>query len=220
MLSWNIAGWSAKSREKVLDEILRDRDVILLQETWATLPIEFEGFSVTSLPARKSAAKGRPAGGLAILVKPVFKHELLFMADSYCKIQAIKLRLPHQSLMVINVYMPPVNDKAATEKQWVYFSGMFNELTGKFPSLVPIISADFNARVGQNNDIFHQILNLPTDMTLSEICFSERQSKDRTINAAGLLLAKFCITNGLTWLNGLDYVGDKGEYLNQRYECY
>ena len=211
ILSWNIAGWTKKSMDPDLVTLFRSHDLVLLQETWATTPIIFAGYKGLSLPALRTAGRGRPSGGLSILVADYITADLIFMADSYCKIQVIKLRGTAHELLVANVYLPPKPKNEEKECQWRYLNQIISDIQIKCPGLGLLIAGDFNSRVGTDSIIFLETFDQPLE-DLPALCSLPRSSKDKVINISGTWLAKFCVLFGLTWINDLPSLTEVGEF--------
>lgn len=93
ILSWNIAGWSSKLRIPDFTDLLKTYDIICLQETWMINPIIFVDYNIVSVPAVKSHSRGRPSGGLSIMIAPHIKFEYVLKFNHIYKLLVIKIML-------------------------------------------------------------------------------------------------------------------------------
>lgn len=86
---------------------------------------------------------------------------------------------------------------------------MIREVEFKYREAWFFLAGDWNSRTGSGSDLFLHFGNLKV---LPELCSYSRLSKDSLVNAAGLLLAEFCIIFGFVWLNGLSGFDNVGEF--------
>ena len=102
-LSWNINGGLIK-KKPILENILHNHDILCLQEHFLTnhslslLDIS-STFKTFSVPAKRSASKGRASGGIATYVASNLNSSVFFSSDSFLAVRV-------GECVIINVYLP------------------------------------------------------------------------------------------------------------------
>jgi len=152
ILSWNIQ--SFKSNHIWLQQVVKDFDIILLQETWLynfehnlierAFP-NFKCFSASSMPSSKSCNKGRPYGGTAILIKNNLSCAVKETNTSDPRAPSVLLETDKGDLLIINVYFP-CNSRENDELITKYF-GLLESRIMKHSCDV-IVAGDFNISIG------------------------------------------------------------------------
>lgn len=94
---------------------LKRFDIILLQKTWHSHPILFNGYSCHSLFATPSVRGGRPSGGLASFISTELEHSLKALPNCNSLATAVLLKFKRDALVVVNVYLPPLPKKIYSE---------------------------------------------------------------------------------------------------------
>lgn len=217
--SWNINGLESKTNgvksNKIHDpeviNTLNKFDLIGLMETHAgsETEISLQDYYVFRKDRPKHKKAWKSSGGIAVLVKESFRNACKFdpLSDSdviWVRVQKQITKLS-SDLFIAFVYLPPSNSSYGKvhgneilqklEKHIEYFS-----CRGKV-----VISGDFNARVGDNNDFLAKEdephLPMPHDGLYEFIL--PRVSHDRkNVNQYGKWLVDLCIDNQMYILNG------------------
>lgn len=211
MLSWNIAGWGNKDGDPDLMNFFKDFELILLQETWSTRDIKINGFTSYMKPALKTNMKGRPKAGFCCMIKDNLGFEIKQLEKCSPLAQALILTQKKDSLLLLNVYIPPTKNNSNSEN-WSQLTFYIENLTDKYPNASLIIAGDFNARVGTNNEQLCSKLNWNTDNDIAYALKIGRLSRDRVVNNEGLRLLELCNHFNLQIVNGSTKGDRSGEF--------
>lgn len=211
MLSWNIAGWGNKDGDPDLMNFFKDFELILLQETWSTRDIKINGFSSYTKPALKTNTKGRPKAGFCCMIKDNLGFEIKQLEKCLPLAQALLLTQKEDTLLLVNVYIPPSKNNSNSEN-WSQLTFYIENLTAKYPNASLIIAGDFNARVGTNNEQLCSKLNWNTDNDIAHALKIGRFSRDRVVNNEGLRLLELCNNFNLQIVNGSTKGDRSGEF--------
>ncbi|XP_061486293.1 uncharacterized protein LOC133386605 [Rhineura floridana] len=214
LLSWNIAGWSAKQKNLDLIAHLNKSDIIFVQEMWSTQNLTLDGFSITCLPATPSLpkSKGRPKGGLALLISTSTSARIKSLSSCNNIAMGVLLSYNTISFLLINVYIPPYSSRVLTDQAWEDLDRYITDLEAQSPRALLIIMGDFNARIGPNNDALFASNLWGGEVIDHYSSIYGRISKDSRINYGGICLTRLIGSRNLIMLNGLNQVDPCAEY--------
>ena len=222
ILSWNINDSSDKllgNKSTNMDfvNILAQHDIFCLQETK-------EEVKIPNFRCYNKLRKGSRSGGLCIGIRQeLVKHLKIMNTDIFSEdIQAAKVSKNltglDKDITIINIYDSPENSSFKMKKKR---SGVFKETLTELDSFLSstssqsilLIAGDFNARTGSNSSITldsntaYQQLCANRFTTSSHPLYSNRTSKDATMNDRGNKLIEFASEWNVSILNG-GTVGD------------
>lgn len=105
---------------------------------------------------------------------------------------ALLLTYKSQSIILINVYMPPSSRKDFAVKKWNSLEAYMTSLINDYPRTSIILLGDFNARLGVDNalleDGFKDKFSDSDDPDFN--MYLSRFIKDKTANFSGYCMAK------------------------------
>ena len=123
---------------------------------------------------------------------------------------AILLSMKELTILCINLYLPPLSIHSQIETLWKEVESFITSLINKYPTALPLVGGDLNARLGHKDDFLANKFQFTPSLVENEQYFPSRLSLDSIANFARLCL--WCIFNklNLTILNGSapgDYPG-------------
>ena len=209
--TWNMHGLYSNLKKLNDQDFLasiESYDIVILLETWhaENSDINVQGFDSFSKPIRKSKSKGRHRGGIIILYKTHLRKNIENLDSEqegslWLKLNKTYLGL-HMDLYLCGTYRRPINNNQYSEE---YFETLENEIA-KYSNLgITIITGDFNARTGVQQDFILEsdlsnrylpVENYRTDSPLP------RKNLDKCCNREGQLLLNLCKNSQLRILNG------------------
>lgn len=181
-------------------------DVVCLSETWSTSPdpvlprILENNYKVLVCKAVKEKDKGRASGGIIVLVKRQHCARDAFVEiDTHWIIVRLKLNLV--SYVIGCFYLKPNLEHNIVVG---LVEEIISEICHKFDSDVVIMGGDFNARIGNLN-------NVECNYLLEEqLMYGRRLSEDKVVDQRGQYLVEAMENSGFVVLNGRtqqDYPG-------------
>jgi hypothetical protein len=178
-------------------------DVICLCETWQTTKIDcipsLPSYEIISREAIRCDGAGRPKGGFIILIKNVWKTELIAENDYFI---VFSIGRGSFKLFLGFVYLSPDLVCMGLE-ELKYFFELHEVIINSAPV---IIMGDFNARIGKSNQTFDSNLFEFTKL------FACRESRDQIENSSGKKLVKLMEENLFHVVNGRSLSDSGGEY--------
>lgn len=171
-------------------------DVIFLCETWLTVdkysaPREFRTFFV---PATQSA-RGRPAGGLLLLVRQSIPTRLVSLNEDTICIQIGRSPV----IALVCAYWCPSDP---IDQQLARFCGTLANC--KENCLLAI--GDFNCRIGPGED------NIADVLPPASVLAHTRRTRDGLLNSRGVALRRALVQEGLIVVNGRTLSDRHGDY--------
>ena len=166
-----------------LHELCKHHDLIFLQEIWlfrfelnliSTIHPDFESYGISAIQDSEEIVRGRPYGGLAILVRKQFRRFCEFQTFDDSRLLSVTISSPIEKYCFINVYMPFQHDDNYA---------MFMECIGKISASIEdsdisnfIILGDFNSAV--DTAFESELLEFCTsyDLSISDYEFYGRDS--------------------------------------------
>lgn len=198
-MEWNIHGLNnAQKFDKETWTSLTKCDIVGLTETWHTTNSTcnelFENFFIIfDSKAIKEKSKGRPSGGIVLLINKNLKPEKINLIENNSFYITIELILHKSSLIVSFFYLSPcLCDKVCAE----ILDECLADLE-KFNNSNVVIIGDFNGRVGKLNQIYESSVEIDNDLISNE-----RFTNDFTINKRGRMLCEIFEFHGFILLNG------------------
>ena len=190
ILFWNIAGLTNLTD---LNDIC-SYDILCLTETWAKSPaiparLIRLGMEPVTSAASRDHPRGRFKGGiLCLLNKKVYNVINVFGDKDF-----IVLVINNISSIIITVYISPSVNIANVLNKIENYLSTINEVWCDYNVF---IGGDFNARVGEKNQLFDEII-------LEGSClYDARDSNDKTLNTRGKQLIESMENNGFILVNG------------------
>ena len=195
--SWNLNGGVMK-KLPLLERLLCFNDIVCLQEHFlsieATSILELnKGVKAFAVPA-KSSVKGRPSGGVAILVSGALNPVLYKTSDFFI---AVKI---HKTI-VFSVYMPT---DYRNNKSEVKFSGACSKLSNSIRSCLSqgfecILAGDMNCDLTNNNSAKTQLFLASCDelcLTINDSDFTDVHNSVYTSSLDFMLSSSMIETQG------------------------
>ena len=121
--------------------ILKKNEVTFLSETWSTAPSSpCQGKTFFSVPATKSTGRGRPSGGLELLVSPSLSSRLLSSSDHH-----LCVHIPNLNLTVVGVYYKPSLDMDEVVED------LTRAIDASPDGAEIVVGGDFNRKLGDSD---------------------------------------------------------------------
>jgi len=195
-------------------------DVLSLVETWAGEGFKYEinGFRMYSKTRIKEGKLGRNPGGITVFIRES-KFKSISSIKNDCN-ECLWLKcdtLFKNSIILGVIYNPPVGSKYENRDFINMISGELSDLRLKYSGCNIILMGDWNARVGESNEVEHFL-----DVEENELIFGNsdmfdgapavekgwegKNSQDKVINKGGENLLDFCVEHSLIILNGRKFV--------------
>ncbi|MBN3294582.1 LORF2 protein, partial [Polypterus senegalus] len=145
-VSWNVHGTgSREKRLKIFDQLKRlQADVVLLQETHRSATVADE-LKTSEFPTLFSAAYNSRQRGVAILIHKNTNFKVLdTVSDPDGRFIILKLSIQNQSLCIVSIYCPNIDDPA-------FFHNFFSVLSEHLDCPL-ILAGDFNFWMDHSSD--------------------------------------------------------------------
>jgi exonuclease III len=209
--SWNIKGLGTKTEDSYFKKLLLNYDILILVETWLQEDIAIEGYYCYTKTKKKTASKGRFAGGISIICNEQWKKKKgITIVDSTEMFVWVKLSKTFFSLQndlyLCAVYIPPSDStiyKQTKVQPFVELEMKVSEFKEKGDV---ILMGDFNARTVNSPDYieFDSIkhIDVADDLYSQDTNTSIRQNLDQGRNKFGSYLLEICQRLQLRILNG------------------
>ncbi len=171
-------------------------DIVGLTESWHTsnkLCSDMFGksFVIFDSKAIKEKSKGRPSGGIVLMINKSLNPNKIDLIESNCFYIAIELSINNSSLIVVCFYLSPsVCDETCAET----LENCLIELESRTESNI-VILGDLNARFGNLNQLAEESIELD-----NHLLSKERTTNDQTANKRGILLCELFESYGITRL--------------------
>ena len=210
ILSFNVEGLDSMLSDPGFTQLIQRHDICILSETMrmSDSKLNLENFWDDSQVRPKHEKKGRPSGGVTVLVKTPLRSgiKVVYKSEGLVWIQLDKYFFDFdEDLYICAVYIAPQSSDNVVAKRTDYFNDLL-VTTNRYMDLGNVLLAgDFNSRVG--NDIIEDDIELPflshmlPDPTpLSNL--PQRTSCDQVINQHGKKLTQLCNSLNLKIANG------------------
>ena len=186
VLNWNAEG--LKNAIKYVPEgELQNYDILVFTETFATEPIDIEGFHGLHSYAKKT--EGRPTGGVACYLKPTMGNFKVVYKDENV------LAVGTEALTTIAVYIRP----QATTEEVMETIMTATDATKEMENV--IIAGDINCRIDRTNNKTETVME------------AMREEGFRLANKADLVT--YVAHNGTSAIDLLLYRGKRTRMINQ-----
>ncbi len=172
ILSWNCHGF--KSNGSWLLPIINNYDIVLLQETWLhsfeenelKIFLEFNFFHQSAMPPGRLSIRGRPYGGLAILLKKSMPHSVKIYLFDDNRLLGAKISSEKSEILLLNVYFPVRNH--ANDDLVTQYISKIQSITHLHDGPV-IFGGDFNISPSQNKYSELTLVSNDSDLTIVDI---------------------------------------------------
>ena len=216
IISWNADGLKRHLSKSHLLTMLRNYDIICIQETWANNYEQymdlFDGYNAFSTCTAKRANRGRTSGGIIVYIKEWLSPFMDFMFKSeiaiFLFLKAENMRLPKHNIMGFT-YIPPEKSTFYNMYDESYGILMLREQIAKALSLKKgsslSLTEDFNARTGNLIDFIKDDRTqffTGNNIYEPDNFLLPRFSKDIIINKFGKDLINMCHETGTHFPNG------------------
>jgi hypothetical protein len=175
-------------------EFINTFQIIGLSETWHTYDIEQIGFltkyNILSHKALRGLPKGRPSGGLVLLIDNKLKYNIIKINDSYI---FIEIMIGNYKLIVGSIYCRPSYKETFLNE----ITNILDELEDNYQTCPIILAGDFNHRIGG-------LQSQADSCQYHSSIFFERETLDPIVNKNSrkltntLELRDFIVLNGRT----------------------
>jgi exonuclease III len=210
ILSFNVEGLDSMLLDPGFTQLIQRHDICILSETMrmSDSKLNIENFWDDSQVRPKSEKKGRPSGGVTVLVKTPLRSgiKVVYKSEGLVWIRHNKYFFDFdEDLYICAVYIAPQSSDNVIAKRTDYFNDLL-VTTNRYMDLGNVLLAgDFNSRVG--NDIIEDDIELPflSHMLPDPIPLSnlpQRTSCDQVINQHGKKLTQLCNSLNLKIANG------------------
>ena len=229
MFSLNVDGLEKKLKDKSFIDLVNKHDIICLLETFIIEITNYLSFfkdcDYFFKPAIKLSEKGRPSGGVIVLVKKNVSDLLHIehIAHNFNNIICLKMNFSNISTQIndtffISAYLPPQGSAfyqfSSIEHGFCQLEDFLSYLYSNYANFEIILSGDLNARIKDIQPVSEcDYLTRFIDNTslLDHTDYVNRKSKDLVLNTYGKYLYELCHNYDLYILNGFcksDLVGN------------
>lgn len=207
----NVHGLAGTHASDKLQASLERHDIVVVTETWVTEPASLPrraDFHRLSCPARPSAGRGRPSGGIAVY----WRSQLGLTGEVWQpsgRLDYLWVRLSAPAglhLYLCAVYIPPESEKY-DDISWVdALTADIDHIRREDAAARIVLVGDFNARTGTMHETDDG--DAAATAALDPLCddappgLPARRSCDSVINNRGHLLLQLCRDTGLAIVNG------------------
>ena len=225
ILFWNINGLTQfKLHDDVTGNMLKENDIVLLNETWSNDDDSFEldGFTYWNFPREtKNKFAKRNSGGLGVFIRNSIKNGVSFIRNNQDLICWFKLSKVFFTLendvYLANIYVVP---HGSVYERYDAFDEIQNDISGLPADCHVLLCGDFNARTNTAADYCLDVIEgsvgalsevLPPDYhhandgthVLRKNNILQRYSHDKaSVNKNGQNLLNMCISSNLFIANG------------------
>jgi exonuclease III len=199
IIEWNINGiGNLQKLDKSEWKFLFNSDIIALTETWHINDAPWKkklekDFLVYDTSAIKEKSKGRPSGGIILLISKILEIKKINLIDSSKFFILIEIFLENSALVIgVFYFSPALSDESCTEimEQCLINISQYNNEN-------IVLIGDLNSRFGALNQIPDETLDIG-NINL----YHERKSNDEKTNKRGILMCEIFEFFGYTLLNG------------------
>ena len=112
-ITYNCQG--LKSNIHDIQALCSTYDLIFIQESWlfhfeltllSEIDSDFEGFGISAIDDSTNIVRGRPYGGMAILIRKQYRSTAQFYTYNCTRLLGVQLTCNDVYLLFISVYMP------------------------------------------------------------------------------------------------------------------
>ena len=219
--AWNIEGMFEKLSLNGVCEYINTFDIACLSETFTyssfDFSIKFGDFLAVHHPAKKFNIRGRPSGGLVVLVRKTLERYITVIDTKISHVICLRIAKEYlntvKDILFIGTYVHPTGSVFYTDEDHectleAIEQFMLDELEeGEKQSY--IIAGDLNARVGEWE---LKVGNIGEEEDEEEGEVIERTVQDGIVNENGQKLVQICTAFNITPINGLKNKGFDGNY--------
>ena len=218
--AWNVAGLFEKLSLNGVSEYINTFDIACLSETFTyssfDFSLKFGDFSAIHHPAKKFNIRGRPSGGLVVLVRKSLERFITVVDTKISHVICVKIAKEClntvRDILYIGTYVHPAGSVFYTDEDHectleAVEQFLLDELEeGEEHSY--LLAGDLNARVGE----WELKVGGEEEEEDEEGEVLERVAQDEIVNENGHKLVQICTAFKATPLNGLKKQGFDGNY--------
>lgn len=123
----------------------------MLRETWTADDLLLDGYYSFKLGAILGRSSGRLKGGLGILISASLRVEPKLLSSVSQMALTLSLDLGSVFLLLINVYLPPLQRRDEVSVAWIELEQYIKDLFLGYPKAMVILGGDFKARMGPDD---------------------------------------------------------------------
>ena len=218
---WNLEGMFEKLRLNGVCEYINTLDIAVLSETFTyssfDFSIKFGDYKAIHHPAKKFNIRGRPSGGLVVLIRKSLERFVTIVETKISHVISFKIAKEYlnttKDILFIGTYVHPAGSVFYTDEDHectleAMEQYMLDELE-EGEELSYIIAGDLNARVG-DWELKAGTGEVEEEEEEGEVI--ERVAQDGVINENGQKLVQICTAFNVTPINGLRRKGFDGNY--------
>ena len=235
--AWNVGGLFEKLSRNGVSDYINSFDIACLGETFTLssfdFNIKFGDFKALHNPAKKINIRGRPSGGLVILIRKTLERFITIIETKINHVLCFKISKELlntcKDILFIGTYVHPADsvfyldeDHSCTLEAVEQF--MLDELE-EGEECNYIIAGDLNARI---SDWELKLGNVEEDEDEGELESINRSSKDSVTNENGHKLIQICTAFNATPVNGIHsknfddnftFIGRRGNSTIDHFVC-
>lgn len=210
-ITFHILFWNIENSRKINDmssndkSVLQANHILCLYETWqekSHVISCLNRYSKVERLAQRDNKQGRAKGGLVIF----FRNDIFNCTERWIEQEnfiGVWLHVNGINILLLCVYIQPYasHDDVVIECfEWIA------NMKQKFPNDFIIVGGDFNANVGEENQIFHE-----TAHSLGRLN-AKRESEDKIIKYRGNMLLEYAEIEEMLIVNGRSISDMKGSF--------
>ncbi len=225
ILTWNVEGYTIKNSDEgvrnklnisYVNKMLKDSDIVCLNETWTNTDTEkdihlseFEPFCNSRKYKNKKA--NRDSGGVAMLIRKTLLKFVTRLPNFYEDAIWVKLDKTlfgsEKDIYLCNLYLPPEKSSSTLNSNLDNWDLIEREIHMFQNRGSVLLCGDLNARTGIQldyipNDSRDAFLNLPHNYQSDPLTIRNRCNLDIKVNNFGKKLLELCIGKSLQIING------------------
>ena len=220
--AWNLNGMFEKLSLNGVCEYINTFDIACLSETFTyssfDFGIKFSDYIAIHHPAKKFNIRGRPSGGLVVLVRKSLERYVTIIDTKISHVICVKIAREYlntaRDILYVGTYVHPAGSVFYTEEDHectleAVEQFLLDELE-EGEELSYILAGDLNARVGDWELKVGNVEEEDEEEGDEEVL--ERVAQDGIVNDNGQKLVQICTAFNATPLNGLKRRGFDGNY--------
>ena len=198
-----------KSKVAEIEDLTKNHHVLGFSETWLAPGelIEIKNFDcLDSKTNFRRRSRGRYPGGTSLYVQTElssnFVRPTLILGSAIGTSWTVLNINNNFKLGICNVYNPPRDSEYANDGFFDELGNQINEIEVKYSCDHIILGGDFNARIGNWQNILNDENREDWELNCQRVCLPQRKSRDSITNANGRDLKYFCTSHDLVVVNG------------------
>ena len=212
---WNVRGLKYKWTEDDFISFIKQFDIIILVETWATQSGDYilDGYNCYENVRQKTHRRGRPSGGISCFVRQEFTEHIQHLNSEVDDLIWLKLNMSEQPIILGSAYITPHGaSQYANDDKFLQIENDMIKFCNEYIGCKFMLMGDFNARTGDLLDCICQdgAYYIPVDSNIYDANYIDinRNNCDSESNVYGKQLVDLCKSASLCIVNGRT-VGDR-----------